>query len=61
MTTPRPATTVFPLTRRQCDHAIARGDYLAVERDLYRELDIAGMGRPYGRLERPASVVLLTS
>jgi len=36
MTTPRPTTSIINLTRQQRDRAIARGDFLAAERDLYR-------------------------
>jgi hypothetical protein len=36
MSTPRPAATIIDLTRQQRDRAIARADFLACERDLYR-------------------------
>jgi hypothetical protein len=36
MSSPRPTTSIINLTRQQRDRAIARGDFLACERDLYR-------------------------
>jgi putative transposase len=37
MSTPRPIASIMNLTRQQRDRAIARADFLACERDLYRK------------------------